>query len=676
MPAELHHLTDGWLELESDPGLFTLLVEDFGCKGVQVEEIYDLQRTNLVDGQAYGFIFLFKWLEERRSRTRDRYKPTYSLSNGTNSSDSSSKNLPQPVYIEDAAVINTLFFAQQIIPNSCATHALLSVLLNCSTVELGPLLARIKEHTKDMNPENKGYAIGNAPELAKVHNSHASLQDTEPPANVEKISVGTTARSMNQRNGITADSFHFVSYVPINGRLYELDGLKRCPIDHGPIEAGQDWTEKFRKIITQRIAKEQNCQTSGDGMSHDIRYNLMAVVPDRRIAYMNKLSTLKSNRHIVLEALECMMRPTRLPGPLDYHSYSKYPTSMEYKEAPSLNVTSPGSLDPVTKPLTVETTVSETSCVNTRFTSNANLLATPLAILTSVSPAPSASSSTDSCSDASSAFNSPNPGTSKNAVISTNPAERCEKFFVCKVAPSADSSNFNKYGGLNEVKVNSQQSPTKQLPARLAQLTPKTKEKAEKITKSMNGVRDIVRLLKALDEEITAIESNLKEELEKRKKYRVDASRRTHNYDDFITTFLLMLAEQGKLPDLLERSLSVSSNALPQPSSVDESPESPSAFFAELQLAYDDLSTEDTVSPPKRGNKGSGIAEFMNKMASEPSISVQPPAKAPVTTSAPVNKSRRVASTPMVGRKRKRKKLSPAAARLRIKRSRLKQLNK
>jgi hypothetical protein len=33
-----------WLELESDPGLFTLLVDDFGVHGVQVEEIYDLTK--------------------------------------------------------------------------------------------------------------------------------------------------------------------------------------------------------------------------------------------------------------------------------------------------------------------------------------------------------------------------------------------------------------------------------------------------------------------------------------------------------------------------------------------------------------------------------------------------------------------------------------------------------
>ena len=45
----------------------------------------------------------------------------------------------------------------------------------------------------------------------------------------------------------------FSSYVPINGHLFELDGLKRYPIDHGPIPAGTDWTETFRKVIKERL---------------------------------------------------------------------------------------------------------------------------------------------------------------------------------------------------------------------------------------------------------------------------------------------------------------------------------------------------------------------------------------------------------------------------------------
>ena len=41
----------------------------------------------------------------------------------------------------------------------------------------------------------------------------------------EKTNAVSTGRAM--------EAFHFVSYVPINGRLFELDGLKPFPIDHG-----------------------------------------------------------------------------------------------------------------------------------------------------------------------------------------------------------------------------------------------------------------------------------------------------------------------------------------------------------------------------------------------------------------------------------------------------------
>jgi len=37
----------------------------------QVEEIYDLQAEKLVeDSDAYGFIFLFRWIEDRRARRK------------------------------------------------------------------------------------------------------------------------------------------------------------------------------------------------------------------------------------------------------------------------------------------------------------------------------------------------------------------------------------------------------------------------------------------------------------------------------------------------------------------------------------------------------------------------------------------------------------------------------
>lgn len=112
-----------WKELESDPGLFTLLIRDFGVKGVQVEEVYDLQRP--LTGRVYGFIFLFKWSEVGRCRRKAQM------------------GQDEP-FCTDEETVNSMFFAHQLIPNSCATHALLSVLLNCEGVELGDIIQRLK----------------------------------------------------------------------------------------------------------------------------------------------------------------------------------------------------------------------------------------------------------------------------------------------------------------------------------------------------------------------------------------------------------------------------------------------------------------------------------------------------------------------------------------------------
>lgn len=79
-----------WLVLF--PGLFTLLLEDFGVEGVQVEEIYDLQKP--IEGNVYGFIFLFRWIEERRSRRK--------IIEDTDS------------FVRDENIVNNIFFAQQV----------------------------------------------------------------------------------------------------------------------------------------------------------------------------------------------------------------------------------------------------------------------------------------------------------------------------------------------------------------------------------------------------------------------------------------------------------------------------------------------------------------------------------------------------------------------------------
>lgn len=74
-------------------GIFTLLLEDLGARGVQVEEVYDLQKP--VEGPVYGYIFLFRWTEERRSRRKTI--------------------LDAEQFVKDEVAINNMFFAHQVL---------------------------------------------------------------------------------------------------------------------------------------------------------------------------------------------------------------------------------------------------------------------------------------------------------------------------------------------------------------------------------------------------------------------------------------------------------------------------------------------------------------------------------------------------------------------------------
>jgi ubiquitin carboxyl-terminal hydrolase L5 len=230
-----------WCLIESDPGVFTELVHKFGVTGVQVEELWSLDKEQFTDLKpVYGLVFLFKW---------------------TGDSEAAGS------VVQDSR-LDSIFFARQVINNACATQAIMSVLMNItdSQVNLGTTLQEFKEFCGALDPETKGLALSNSDQIRTVHNSFARQ---------------TLFEFDSKKADKDDDVFHFVSYIPLGGRIYELDGLKRGPVDHGP--AGEDWTEAVRPVIEARMQKYQQ---------GEIHFNLMALIQDRTLRYNNQLKAL------------------------------------------------------------------------------------------------------------------------------------------------------------------------------------------------------------------------------------------------------------------------------------------------------------------------------------------------------------------------------------------------
>lgn len=172
--------------------------------------------------------------------------------------------------------------------------------------------------------------------------------------------------------------------------------------------------------------------------------------------------------------------------------------------------------------------------------------ASPLTITTS--PAPS-TSSTDTSSEMSSTLHSPTQSWSWiSSEASPNSSKDFQKFVVIRVAsdgrltgkrPMSDSGITSKKVCLENDKKDSN--------------TLNENKYAELFEPHTFAPKDLLALLRNLESEITICELSLKDENDKRNKYKVDDCRRTHNYDEFICTFLQMLAQQGQLAELVQQ---------------------------------------------------------------------------------------------------------------------------
>lgn len=127
-------------------------------------------------------------------------------------------------------------------------------------VDVGDALREFREFSMVLPPEFRGEVLSNSELIRDVHNSFAR---SSPFAD-------ETARNPEAE---TEDVFHFIAYTPIDGTLYELDGLQPAPISHGACRQAE-FPAKVMEVLQRRVARYE---------ASEIRFNLLAMVRDLRV---------------------------------------------------------------------------------------------------------------------------------------------------------------------------------------------------------------------------------------------------------------------------------------------------------------------------------------------------------------------------------------------------------
>ncbi|KAG9289733.1 hypothetical protein G9A89_014468 [Geosiphon pyriformis] len=147
-------------------------------------------------------------------------------------------------------VSDNVIFYKQTIPNACGTISLLhSLANNLDKIEIdeGPI-KRLIDRTRSSSPEERAKVLEGDEELAQAHRISAEAGQSRPYEDT---------------------NLHFTCFVQKDGHLYELDGRKPFPINHGP---SSNLLEDSARVI-----KEFMNQNSGES-----QFTVIALGPNQQ----------------------------------------------------------------------------------------------------------------------------------------------------------------------------------------------------------------------------------------------------------------------------------------------------------------------------------------------------------------------------------------------------------
>lgn len=208
-----------WIPMESNPEVMNSFLRQVGVKpNINVVDIlgFDDELLQMVEGKVEGVLLCYPMIGQTCTTV-------------------------------DEAAKGRLYFMRQTIRNACATMALIHLLANqCTDSDFEPdssIREFIKE-SKQLEPEIKANKFESCQILASAHEKASVEGQTEAPAASESV------------------EYHFISIIYNNNTVYEMDGRKDGPINHG-----RTTPETFLKDAIQVVKKFVDVNPSNPNFS-------------------------------------------------------------------------------------------------------------------------------------------------------------------------------------------------------------------------------------------------------------------------------------------------------------------------------------------------------------------------------------------------------------------------
>lgn len=225
-----------WVPLESNPEMFTSFARQIGlpeawCFVDVLGVDPDLLTKEMVPRPCVGVTLLFEYSEPMLGCQAAQQKRLKAAGRP-----------PQ----------QDVFFMKQYVGNACGTIAALHCVANAAEtvgLDLDTPVGQFLERMRGQSPKAIGASLADMEDFHLASDECAAGGQTEAPeADAET-------------------NHHFICFVERAGRVFELDGTKVQPIDHGPV--GSDFLTAATKVIKAQFMEKD---------PENIQFNMMALV--------------------------------------------------------------------------------------------------------------------------------------------------------------------------------------------------------------------------------------------------------------------------------------------------------------------------------------------------------------------------------------------------------------